>query len=78
MYRVLAPGGRLLLTTDCAPEPSPYRRGVRYFSESELEGLLAPYAVTSQRNHPDFARENWCYNLGRPVVTMFAEITKPR
>jgi len=78
MHRVLAPGGRLLVTTDCAPEPSPFRRGVRYFSESELERLFAPYAVTSPRNHPDFARENWCYDLGRPVVTMFTEITKPR
>jgi SAM-dependent methyltransferase len=26
MYRVLAPGGRLLVTTDCTPEPSPTRR----------------------------------------------------
>jgi len=78
MYRVLAPGGRILITTDCTPEPSPYARGVRYFSESELERLFAPYQLTSARNSPDFARENWCYNLGRPIVTAFAEITKPR
>jgi SAM-dependent methyltransferase len=78
MHRVLAPGGRMLLTTDCAPEPAPHAGGVRYFSPGELEALLAPYRVTSARNSPDFARENWCYGLGRPVVTAFAEITKPR
>jgi SAM-dependent methyltransferase len=78
MYRVLAPGGRMLVTTDCTPEPSPYRGGVRYFSEAELEALFAPYPVTSARNQPDFSAENWCYNLGRPVVTVFAEVTKPR
>ena len=78
MYRVLAPGGRMLVTTDCTPEPSPYSRGVRYFSEAEIEGLFAPYPVTSVRNRPDFSPENWCYGLGRPVVTMFAEITKRR
>jgi SAM-dependent methyltransferase len=78
MYRVLAPGGRMLVTTDCSPEPTPYSGGVRYFSETELEGLMAPYNVTSPRNRPDFSRENWCYDLGRPVVTVFAEITRPR
>jgi SAM-dependent methyltransferase len=78
MYRALAPGGRLLITTDCAPEPAPFAGGVRYFSEAELEGLLAPFPVTSRRDNPDFSRENWCYDLGRPVVTAFAEITKPR
>jgi SAM-dependent methyltransferase len=78
MHRVLAPGGRMLLTTDCSPEPAPYSGGVRYFSPGELEALLAPYMVTSARNSPDFSRENWCYELGRPVVTAFAEITKPR
>jgi SAM-dependent methyltransferase len=78
MYRALAPGGRLLVTTDCAPKPAPFAGGVRYFSEAELERLLAPFPVTSPRNRPDFARENWCYGLGRPVVTAFAEITKPR
>ncbi|HMD60997.1 MAG TPA: class I SAM-dependent methyltransferase [Opitutaceae bacterium] len=78
MFRALAPGGRMLLTTDCAPEPSPFAGGVRYFSEAELERLLAPFPVTSPRNRPDFARENWCYNRDRPVVTAFAEITKPR
>jgi SAM-dependent methyltransferase len=78
MYRVLAPGGRLLVTTDCTPEPSPYSKGVRYFSEAELEGLFAPYNLTSARNRPDFDEANWCYGLGRPVVTAFAEITKLR
>lgn len=78
MYRVLAPGGRLLITTDCAPSPSPYAGGVRYFSEAELEALFRPYPVTSARGRPDFARENWCYDLGRPVVTAFIEVTKPR
>ena len=78
MYRALAPGGRMLVTTDCAPEPTPFAAGVRYFSESELEALFAPFPVTSARNRPDFSRENWCYNLERPVVTAFAEITKPR
>ena len=78
MHRVLAPGGRMLVTTDCAPQPSSYSRGVRYFSEAEIEGLFGAYNVTSRRNRPDFARENWCYGLGRPVVTAFVEITKPR
>jgi SAM-dependent methyltransferase len=78
MYRVLAPGGRMLVTTDCAPEPVPYTRGVRYFSEPELEALFLPYPVTSFRNRPDFAKENWCYGAGRPVVTVFVEVTKPR
>jgi len=78
MYRVLAPGGRLLITTDCAPEAVAYTDGVRYFSEPEIEGLFAPYPVTSRRNRPDFARENWCYGASRPVVTCFVEVTKPR
>jgi SAM-dependent methyltransferase len=78
MYRVLAPGGRMLVTTDCAPVTQPFSRGVRYFSESDLERLFAPYPVTSVRNRPDFSSENWCYGLGRPIVTAFAEITKPR
>jgi SAM-dependent methyltransferase len=78
MYRALAPGGRLLVTTDCAPETTPFAGGVRYFSEAELDRLFAPFPVTSARNRPDFARENWCYGLGRPIVTAFAEITKPR
>lgn len=78
MYRVLAPGGRMLITTDCSPEPTPYSGGVRYFSVGELERLMAPYNVTSPRGKPDFAQENWCYNIGRPVVTVFAEITKTR
>ena len=51
---------------------------MRYFSVAELTRLFAPYNVTSPRNNPDFARENWCYGLGRPVVTVFVEVTKPR
>jgi SAM-dependent methyltransferase len=78
MYRVLAPGGRLLITTDCSPEPVPFTDGVRYFSEAELNQLFAAYPVTSPRNHPDFARENWCYGGKAPVITTFIEITKPR
>lgn len=78
MYRVLAPGGRLLITTDCSPEPRPYAHGVRYFSLLELEKLFAAYAVTSARDQPDFARENWCYGGREAVVTVFVEITKPR
>jgi SAM-dependent methyltransferase len=78
MYRILAPGGRMLITTDCSPEPVPYANGVRYFSERELESLFDPYPVTSARNAPDFSRENWCYGGGRPVVTTFIEVTKPR
>jgi SAM-dependent methyltransferase len=77
MYRLLAPGGRLLLTTDCAPEPKAYADRVRYFSEAELETLFAPYPVVSPRNHPDFSRENWCYGGVRPIVTAFVEIRKP-
>ena len=77
MYRVLAPGGRLLITTDCSQEPVPFARGVRYFSEAELERLFAPYPVTSPRNHPDFSPVNWCYGGKIPVVTSFVEITKP-
>jgi SAM-dependent methyltransferase len=78
MYRILAPGGRMLVTTDCSPEPVAYANGVRYFSEAEIEALFRPYAVTSARNTPDFARENWCYGAARPVVTVFVEVTKPR
>ena len=78
MYRVLAPGGRILVTTDCSPEPVPYANGVRYFSQAEIEALFGPYPVTSRRNAPDFSRENWCYGAERPVVTCFVEVTKPR
>jgi SAM-dependent methyltransferase len=77
MFRVLAPGGKLLITTDCSPDPVPYRDGVRYFSTAELEQIFAAYPVTSASNQPDFSPENWCYGLGQPVVTAFAEITKP-
>jgi SAM-dependent methyltransferase len=76
MVRVLAPGGKLLLTTDISPEKSVYRDGVQYFSPQELSELVAPYRVTSARNEPDFSRENWCYNRGVPIVTAFIEITK--
>lgn len=79
MYRVLAPGGKLLLTTDCSPAGSPYTAGVRYFTEEELDRAFAAYPVTSPRNHPDFSRQNWCYaGQHGPVVTVFIEITKPR
>jgi SAM-dependent methyltransferase len=77
MYRVLAPGGKLLITTDCTPEPRAYHRGVRYFSVEELNQLFAPYPVTSPRNLPDFSRENWCYGGAQPIVTTFIEVTKP-
>jgi SAM-dependent methyltransferase len=78
MYRVLAPGGRMLVTTDCAPVAHPFSRGVRYFSEDDLERIFAPYPVTSARNRADFSDENWCYGQGRPIVTAFIEVTKPR
>jgi len=78
MYRVLAPGGRLLITTDCSPEPVAYANGVRYFSEAEIEALFRPFPVTSRRNTPDFSRENWCYGANQPVVTAFIEVTRPR
>jgi SAM-dependent methyltransferase len=77
MYRVLAPGGRLLITTDCAPDPVPYAAGVRYFSPGELAALFAPYPITSPRNEPDFSTENWCYDHAHPIVTVFVEVTKP-
>ena len=78
MYRLLAPGGKLLITTDCSPEPRPYAHGVRYFTLAELKKLFAPYPVTSPRDQPDFAPENWCYGGHEAVVTAFVEITKPR
>jgi len=78
MYRTLAPGGRILLTTDCAQTARPFAHGVRYFSLEELDRLFADYPVTSPRNRPDFAPENWCYGGKEPVVTCFIEITKPR
>jgi SAM-dependent methyltransferase len=77
MVRVLAPGGRLLLTTDVAPVAGPYQDHVRYFSPDELRIMTAPYNVTPPVTAPDFAQENWCYSRGRPVVNAFIEITKP-
>jgi SAM-dependent methyltransferase len=78
MYRCLKPGGRLLLTTDCAQVAKPYGHGVRYFSYEELQALFAPYPVTSERRAPDFRRENWCYHKDKPLVTAFVEVTKPK
>jgi SAM-dependent methyltransferase len=77
LYRVLAPGGKLLITTDCSPQPRAYREGVRYFSKTELDALFSRYPVTSPRNTPDFSKENWCYGGKEPVITCFVEITKP-
>jgi len=77
MFRVLKPGGRLLLTTDCSPAGKPYAHGERYFSPAELEKIFAPYPITSPRRVPDFHRENWCYAKTSPVLTAFVEITKP-
>jgi 2-polyprenyl-3-methyl-5-hydroxy-6-metoxy-1,4-benzoquinol methylase len=76
LYRVLAPGGRMLVSTRCSPEP--FSNGARHFSEPELEALFAGYPVTSQRNRPDFAPENWCHGPDRPAVTAFIEVTKSR
>ncbi|MCX7115058.1 MAG: methyltransferase domain-containing protein [Gammaproteobacteria bacterium] len=78
MYRILSPGGKLLITTDCSPEPQPYdaSAGVRYFSLNELRTLFAPYTTTSEFNDPDFSEENWCYGKNKPIVTGFIEITK--
>ncbi len=77
LYRVVSPGGRLLITTDCSPEPRPYRDGVRYFSQEELRELFAPYPEITPDENPDFAKENWCYDGKGPVVTSFIEIAKP-
>ena len=59
-----------------------FKPQIAYFAahraEDQLERLMAPYNVTSARGKPDFAQENWCYNLGRPVVTAFIEVTKSR
>ena len=76
MFRCLKPGGRLLLTTDCAETRQPFGHGVRYFSQEELAALFAPYPVTSERRPPDFRRENWCYQRDKPLVTAFVELTK--
>lgn len=74
--RVLKPGGRLLVTTDCAPEPVPYAAGVRYFSPVELEALFSGLDERTTREAPDFAPANGCYGLDRPVVTAFGEFTR--
>lgn len=76
MYRCLKSGGRLFLTTDCAEVAKPYGEGVRYFDYEELRALFEGYPVTTPWEEPDFARENWCYDKSRPVVTAFVEITK--
>jgi SAM-dependent methyltransferase len=77
MYRCLKPGGRLLVTTDCAETGKPYSQGVRYFTQAELARLFAPYPVTSEPRPPDFRQENWCYRKDRPLLTGFVEVTKP-
>jgi SAM-dependent methyltransferase len=77
MYRCLKPGGRMLVTTDCAETGKPFGNGVRYFTRDELARLFAPYPVTSEPRDPDFRRENWCYLKDRPLLTGFVEVTKP-
>jgi SAM-dependent methyltransferase len=77
MYRCLKPGGRLMVTTDCAETGKPFNQGVRYFTQDELARLFAPYPVTSEPRPPDFRRENWCYLKDRPLLTAFVEVTKP-
>jgi ubiquinone/menaquinone biosynthesis C-methylase UbiE len=77
MYRVLKPGGRLLITTDSAEQPVPYHEGVRYFSHEELKTMFSPYPVTSPWREPDYAKENWGYTYAPGVVQCFVEITKP-
>ncbi|HEY3755631.1 MAG TPA: class I SAM-dependent methyltransferase [Opitutaceae bacterium] len=76
LYRVLAPGGKMLLTMDCAPTSKPYGKGVRYFTPSELETLFAKYPLTSEKAPPDFAQENWTYGGAQPVLPAFIEVTK--
>ncbi len=78
LYRVLAPGGRLLITTDCSPEPRPFANGVRYFSRDELRVLFSDYPEVTPDEAPDFSKENWCYGRKNgAVVTGFIEIAKP-
>ena len=77
MYRCLAPGGKLLITTDIMPEPQPYLEGTRYFSHDELKVMFAPYPVTSVVREPDFKKDNWQYLRDRPILTGFIEVTKP-
>lgn len=77
MYRCLKNGGKLFITTDCAPEPIPYNKGCRYFSHEELQEIFRNYPVTSPQEEPDFSKSNWCYHKDRPLLTTFIEITKP-
>ncbi len=77
LYRVLKPGGRLLITTDCSPHGTPYRNGAQSFSPGQLEEIFAGLAVVSERSAPDFSERNWCYQKDRPVVTVFVELAKP-
>ena len=77
MIRCLKPGGVLLLTTDCSPEPIPFVRGTRAFSYQELVGLVGPCSNPGGCPQPSFERENWCYGREQPIVTAFVEIEKP-
>lgn len=77
MFRVLRPGGRLLLTTDCSPQGTAYYKGARTFSPAELEEMFKGYPVTSEATEPDFGERNWCYGRGVPMVVCFVELTKP-
>ncbi len=77
MFRVLRPGGRLLVTTDCSPQGTAYHGGAQTFSPAELDAIFAAYPVTSEASEPDFSERNWCYGQGVPVLTCFVELTKP-
>jgi len=77
MFRCLRPGGLLLLTTDCAPDPVPYAKGSRRFSGDELLALMRPYGDLNGCAQPSFERRNWCYGRNEPIVTAFIRILKP-
>ncbi len=77
LWRVLKPGGRLVITTDASPEGTPYQGGAQTFSPARLDELFGPYPVTSEATVPDFSERNWCYGQGRPVVTAYVELSKP-